>query len=362
MTSPLDSNPPSNPGYEPSQSRPPATPPPPPPGYGYMGYPPPPRRQGIMGRLMTGFFSSLLFLSLGLNVYLGIWFASVMAGPTEAPYAKGDKDNRIVIIPIDGMITHETAQFMHKVLDALRENMPKAVILRVDSGGGGVGASDRIWHELTQFKKEFQVPIVASFGTIAASGAYYISMPADFIIAEPTSLTGSIGVIAEAFTVDSLLTKVGVTPELITATKAVRKDMLSPWRPWTDEDRTALRSILDQSYDRFVNVVIQGRKNLTADQVRQLATGAIYTADEAVRAQLVDSQGYIDAAIDKAKELAGIGAEVEPLVTVISPPHGLNWMSVLGTSMPDTHAATAEQVKRWVGEFCTPRVQYVWPH
>src|SRR5690606_2688533 len=107
----------------------------------------------------------------------------------------------------------------------LRENKPKALILRIDSGGGTVGASDRIWNELARFRQETEIPIVASFGSIAASGGYYIAAGADHIIAEPTCITGSIGVMANVMTFDRLLDKVGVTPEVLVAQGSPEKDV-----------------------------------------------------------------------------------------------------------------------------------------
>lgn len=336
-----------------------------PPSYGPTYYPPPPpaaapKRGGIITRVLTGLVGSLLVMSVVLNIYLGAWFASMMAGPTEATYAEGDHDNRIVVLPIKGMIDSTTANFVHDALKALRENPPKAVVLRVDSGGGGVSASDRIWHEMVQFKEEVKVPIVASFGSIAASGGYYVAAPANYIFAEPTTITGSIGVIAQAMTVQELMKKIGVTPELIIATGSTKKDMLNPMRAWTDEDREALRRILDNAYNRFVDVVAKGRTALTLDQIKQLATGEVFTADQAVQNQLIDEQGFVDAAIEKAKDLAGIGADVAPWVTVISPPRSLSLLGALSTHRPGVESINAGQIRRWANELTAPHIEYRW--
>ena len=305
---------------------------------------------------------SILMASLIANVYLSLMLSGMMAGPTESTYMKGDRSQRIVILPVNGMIDASMSTFVHDCLATLYEQRPKAVILRINSGGGAVSAADRIWHELVAFQKQTEIPIVASFGSVAASGGYYIAAPTDFIVAEPTCITGSIGVIAQAFTVDQLLQKIGVQPELITATEAYKKDMLNPMREWTDRDRIALRSILDHAYLRFVQVVDEGRDQLTFDAVKQLATGEVFTADEAEENQLVDAQGYLDAAIVKAKELGGIDLQTTPQVTILAPPRSLGGlMGVLGRgALPNHNAFEPRQVRDWLGELATPRLEYRW--
>lgn len=339
-------------------------PPPPPPGYAPVYAPPAPpaRGGGAITRVLTGLFASLLLISIILNFYLGLFFVSSMRGPQEVAYHKGDATQRIAVIPVNGMIDDSTAVAVRQALQALRENPPKALILRVDSGGGGVSASDRIWHELQLFKKELNIPIVASFGSVAASGGYYISADSDYIIIEPTGLTGSIGVIAQAFTVQGLLDKVGVTPEIIASSQANKKDNLSPFRAWDDEDRTELRIILDEAHKRFVKIVADGRsKVLTPEQVAVLATGAPYTAAEALENKLVDAHGYMDAAIAKAKELAKLDPSSDPSVVVISPAKGFSILSLLGMSSQTPSAAElldSGHVRKMVGELAQPRMEY----
>lgn len=358
----------------PDGSRPPtsswnAPPPPPPPGYGQMYAAPAPapapasRMGGIMTRVITGLVASLLLISIVLNFYLGIFFVSSMRGPQETPYSKGgDVGSRIVILPVSGTIDETTSVNLRKSLEALRENPPKAIVLRVDSPGGGVSASDRIWHELKKFKAEFKIPIVASFGSLAASGGYYISADSDYIFVEPTTITGSIGVIAQAFTVQNLLEKVGVTPEVIAATQATKKDTLSPFRAWTDKDRAELRMILDQAYVRFVDIVAKGRsKHLTHDQVLALATGEVFTSKQALDNKLADEEGYLDAAISKAKSLAGIPESTTPAVMVISPHKDFSLMSLLGQShvTPASELLDSNKLRRVAGELATPRLEYM---
>ena len=371
MTQPPDSNQenPSGQDQTPYQARPAVDPAGAlsPPSHGPAYYPSPPapapKHRGIIGRVVTGLVGSMLVMSVVLNIYLGAWFASMMAGPTETTYTEGDRDNRIVILPIKGMIDSTTSEFVHDALKSLRDNPPKALVLRVDSGGGGVSASDRIWHELVQFKDEAQIPVVASFGAIAASGGYYVAAPANHIFAEPTTITGSIGVIAQAMTVQELMAKIGVTPELIVATDATKKDMLNPMRAWTEEDRAALRLILDDAYERFVDVVAKGRTNhMTLDQVKQLATGEVFTASQALQNKLVDQQGYLGDALAKAKDIAGIDPDTEPWVTVIAPPRGLNLLGAMSTNVPGVESINAGHIRRWTNELTTPHIEYRWVH
>jgi protease-4 len=311
-------------------------------------------------RVATGLFVSLLLLSILLNFYLGIFFVSSFKGSDV--YLKGDEKHRIAIIPVNGMIDDDTARTVRQSLQSLRENPPKALILRVDSGGGGVSASDRIWHELRKFKEEMKIPVVASFGSTAASGGYYISADADFIYVEPTTLTGSIGVIAQAFTVEGLLDKVGVKPEIIAATEATQKDILSPFRSWTEKDRAELRVILDSAHVRFVDIVAQGRsKVLTREQVAALATGAPYTASQALENKLVDAEGYLDSAIAKAAELAQFPANAKPHVVVVAPPKGFSLLSLIGGQSSAPSAAElldSQRIRKVAGELSMPQLEY----
>ncbi|HEX7010758.1 MAG TPA: signal peptide peptidase SppA [Phycisphaeraceae bacterium] len=323
--------------------------------------PPPPRSSpGLLGRVARSLVSTLLLTSLALNAYLGFLVYSMTSGPSEAVYLKGDKHYRIVILPVDGLISDGTYQFIREALLALREDLPEAVILRVDSGGGYVTPSDQIWHELQAFKEETGIPLIASFGSTAASGGYYVASPADLIVAEPTTITGSIGVIAEAFTIDGLLGKVGVTPEVIASTESTKKDMLSPMRPWTEQDRQKLRELLDQAYARFVEVVYQGRASkLSREQVHELATGEVFTAEAAQDLGLVDQIGYLDQAIEAASSEAGIPAGVEPLVTVMRQPHGLGLLGLVRSPAPQPASwLDGRQVRQWALELSQTRLAY----
>lgn len=349
----------------------PQGPPPPPPGYAPSVYPPPapaiaPRGRGaagIIGWVMSSLLGTVLVFSLFLNAYFFILFASMAAGPTEEVYIDGDAGDRIVVLPIEGLIDDGTAAFVHDALQALRDNRPKAIILRVDSGGGYVTPSDQIWKRLDDFKRETGIPIVASFGSTAASGGYYVAASADAIVAEPTCITGSIGVIAQAFTFNDLLDKVGVTPEVITSTESTRKDLLNPMRPWTEQDRQKLRGVLDSAYNRFVWVVHQGRvqvvPGLTVEDVRQVATGEFFTVADAMRLKLVDQEGYLIDAVEAAKTRAGMAAGSRPQVAWMHRPRPFGLGGLLGSrSGASLSDITGKELRSWMVELGTPTTLY----
>ncbi|WP_428389248.1 signal peptide peptidase SppA [Mucisphaera sp.] len=325
------------------------------------GYAPEPRRgSGIFAKVLTSLAASILILSVILNFYLGAIVYSVYSGPSEEVYAAGDPMHRIVVVPIDGAIGEDTARSFRNSMNALEGNLPKAIVLRVNSPGGGITASDQVWYRLSQFKEEHpDVPVIASFGSVAASGGYYISAPADFIMAETTTITGSIGVIATGFTISDMLEKIGVTPEVITSTDSVNKDTGSMYRPWTEQDREVIKGLLDSGYERFVTVVKEGRRAvLTEEEVRGVATGEIFTAAEAQEAGLIDGIGYLDDALDKAVELAGIPADVTPHITVIREPEPFNPFALVSSGVGGMEALTAQRLRALALELGLPAVSY----
>ena len=314
----------------------------------------------------SGTLIVLLIGSLAANIYLGYLVSEMMAGPREATYqpGAGTTDQRIVIVPIDGLIGEGTHSFLRSALDELRNDPPAAIILRVDSPGGGVGASDRMLHAIKRFRAEMKqgghdIPIVASFGSYAASGGYYVSMASDQIIAEPTCMTGSIGVIAQAFTVNELMNKVGVTPEIVTSTDSTKKDMLNTFESWDEQDRQKLRGILDTHYQQFVAVVAEGRDGkLSREQVQALATGEAFMAEEAEEKNLVDSVGYLTDAIDAAAQAAQITGE--PRVTQMQRPVSFGLGSLVGGESPRWSQMDAQAARHWLLEAASPRVMYLW--
>lgn len=194
------------------------------------------------------------------------------------------------------------------VVKALREaagnDRVKAIVLRVNSPGGSAVASDLMWNAIQQIDK----PVVASMGDVAASGGYYLSMGCDHIFAEPTTVTGSIGVVGGKMAIGGLLEKIGVTTDLIARGK--NSGLFSPTEKFTDSERRVLQALMDDTYDQFTAKTAAGR-GLTQDRIKELGGGRVYTGRQAERLELVDELGDLKAAIAKAKDLAGLDADAD---------------------------------------------------
>jgi protease-4 len=192
---------------------------------------------------------------------------------------------------------------------AAQDDRVKAVVLKINSPGGTVSAADVILHELKAFKAKKRVPVVVCLQGLAASGGYYVAQAGDTIIAYPTCITGSIGVIAMKFNLQELMNKVGVGEDVVKSGKW--KDFWSPFRPATPQEKEMMQHIIDDFYREFVNVVAQGRK-LSLKQALAVADGRIFTASQARDLGLVDQLGYLDDAIELARAKAGLetGAKV----------------------------------------------------
>jgi len=184
---------------------------------------------------------------------------------------------------------------------AERDSGVKAVVLRINSPGGSAAASQEIASLIRRFKEDTGKPVVVSMGDIAASGGYYISAYADSIVANPSTLTGSIGVISQFIYIEGLLDKLGL--ELETIKSGEHKDM-GIW-PLTQEQRQIMQDISDDLYRQFVNTVAEGR-DLPVERVTELATGQLYTGTQALALGLVDDLGGLDTAVNIAASLAGI--------------------------------------------------------
>ncbi len=200
------------------------------------------------------------------------------------------------------------------IQDADEDSSVRAIVLRIDSPGGGVVASDEIYHALQQVEK----PVVVSMGSMAASGGYYVAASADYIYATPHTLTGSIGVISEFVTAEELLDEVGV--EIVVITAGSMKDFGSPTRTMSEQERAYWQALLDETHEAFIAVVAEGRAMDPAD-VRELADGRVYTGRQALELGLVDAIGYFEDAVRKAADLGGITGE--PRVVEFAPEPGL---------------------------------------
>jgi len=275
----------------------------------------------------------LLWVVLAIFVVTGIVTrdAGLLPGRLSERYVAGDvalSTSKIAIVEVEGMIIGDTVEHaLRQIRQARDDEKVKAVVLRVDTPGGTVAGSDQIWRELSVLK--LQKPIVVSMGGMAASGGYWISAPADAIYAEPTTLTGSIGVISEFPQVEGLLKKLGVEVDTIATGKW--KDSGSYFRPMTDLERKRWHEVLDHTYQRFLRVVAQGR-NMPLKDVQAAADGKVLTAQEAKRLKLVTAIGYLDDAINDAKTRAKITS-----ARVIRYARPLNFRdALLGITAPQT--------------------------
>jgi len=219
--------------------------------------------------------------------------------------------DRVALIRIEGVILD--AQATISELKHYSENpLVKAIVLRIDSPGGGVVPSQEIHDAVKRVKNKSNKAIIASMGTVAASGGYYIAAATDRIIANPGTLTGSIGVIMEMANFEGLLKKVGVEGVVIKSGRF--KDVGSPLRKMSDEERKLLQSVMDDVHHQFIEAVADGR-SLELSDVEPLADGRIYTGRQAKEARLVDELGDLDDAIHIAADIAGMEGEpkvVEP--------------------------------------------------
>lgn len=232
----------------------------------------------------------------------------------------GDADsrNKVLVLEIEGVIleTPEVSDFFGTLSEGmagrLREELDRAreddaivaVLLRINSPGGTVTGSDLVYREIERFKQERGVPVVAQMMGLATSGGYYVAMAADEVRAEPTSVTGSIGVIFSNLNLTGLMEKIGVEDQTLTSGEF--KDSGSMLRPMRPEEREQLQSVLDDLYARFVTVVRSGREKLSPEQVDGLADGRIFSASQALERGLIDGIGSVDDALARAAELARV--------------------------------------------------------
>ena len=221
---------------------------------------------------------------------------------------------KVAIIDIDGVIANERERdffgagenpvslFVEKLDKAEEDSAVKAVILRINSPGGGVTASDIMYQRLMRFRQRCRIPVVALIEDVGASGGYYIACGADKILAHPTSVTGSIGVIVQAISLADTLQMLGVETKAVTS--GPMKDMGSLFKPLDKKDLAVFKTMIDAYYERFLDVVARSRKSMDADKVRALADGRIYTGDQARKNGLVDDLGYMADAFEMAKVLS----------------------------------------------------------
>lgn len=215
---------------------------------------------------------------------------------------------KVALVRVEGPII-EAKSIIDELDEYKKDNSIKAVVLRVNSPGGGVVPSQEIYDEVKRLAGKKKV--VVSMGSLAASGGYYISAPANKIVANPGTITGSIGVIMEVPNVKVLMDKIGVKTEVIKSGK--HKDIASPFRGIGKEERDILQGVMDDVHAQFIAAVSEGRK-MPIDKVREIADGRIFSGRQAIKAGLVDELGDLDYAIKTAARMAGIKGEPEVII------------------------------------------------
>ncbi len=302
------------------------------PGWPQPGWPPPPRP--TRGRSVL--FWLFTVLSLGTLAVMVLLAVSVMSAVSttssdshiEEKYHSLSRTatDKVAIMTVEGTILTGEG-FAKKQIDKIRDDKNvKAIVLRIDSPGGTVTGSDYIFHHLTKLVAERKIPLVVSMGGIAASGGYYIAMAVgdepNSIYAEPTTWTGSIGVVIPHYDLSGLMKEIKVSEDSVKSHRL--KQMGSPFKEMTEEERAKFQGLVDDSFARFKEIVKKGRPYFRDRdaELTKVATGEIFTTNQALASKLVDKEGFIEDAIDRAIELAKLDKK-ETKVVQYKQPFGL---------------------------------------
>ena len=240
---------------------------------------------GVIAALLIFFFAILFF------------FGRYTGGKTGSRFAFGDK---IAVVEVKGVIT-QSSGIIEELQQYVQDDGVKAIILRIDSPGGGVGPAQEIYREIIRIKPKKKV--VTSMGSVAASGGYYIACASDRIVANPGTITGSIGVIMQFSNLEELLKKIGVKGVVLKSGE--HKDIGSPFREMTPEEKIIMQEVLDNVHQQFIQAVADGRK-MERSKVVQIADGRILTGEQAKQLGLVDEMGNLQDTIDITAKMVGI--------------------------------------------------------
>ncbi len=290
------------------------------------------------------------------------WASGEALGTDEFPplreiWSEGGGSNKVVRIPVTGMILlGESPTFispggsadlaLRAIRRATRDREVKAIILDIDSGGGGITASDILYDSLLAFKQaDPDRRIVALCGDLTASGAYYIALAADRIIAHPTTVTGSIGVIIQSINIRELATRHGIVD--VTFKSGDNKDLLNPLGAVSEEQRAIVQEVVDTMHRRFITLVA-ARRPIAPDTLEPLTDGRIFTADQALTLGLIDEIGYSRQAVERTRELLDL-----PDIIVYRYEDTFSfrqWIRMARTLHP----------RAWFRHDSTPRLQYRW--
>lgn len=301
------------------------------------------RKKSGGGCFLWGFIAILTMVFIGVGTMIVAFFFAMfsdMSGggipvfnPLHAQFKEtfvaGDysSSNKIVVVDIKGVIADaepnspwsasmaNSSFISAELAKAAADPNVKAVILRLDTPGGEVTAADMIHHAVMDYKSSTGNPVVASMGSVAASGGVYVAVAADYIIANRLTTTGSIGVIAQTYNYTDLLKKIGLKAE--TYTSGPMKDILNGARPRNPEEVKIIKKFINEVYSDFVKVVAQGRPKITESDIRDtvLGDGRFFSGRQALQYHLVDQLGYFDDAVAKASSMAALSVNDYKVVT-----------------------------------------------
>lgn len=318
-----------------------------------------------------------IFITLSISIVLAtlgcslpkVTLFSEPDQPLEEYTLEGKGKDKILVMSIDGIISgrahrsvlgnrpsmiQQVAAYLQRAQD---DEHIKALLIRVNSPGGTVTASDILYHEINTYKERSGAKIVIAMMSLATSGGYYISLPADVIMAHPTTVTGSIGVIYLRPNFTGLMEKVGVSVGVNTS--GINKDMGSPYRPATDEENALFQDLTDDMAQRFIGLVTQHR-NLSKNQIRQITTARVLLAEEAKTLGLVDSIGYLDDAVSKAKEIAGLDKDARVVAYRRYEPQDDTIYNPAVQATDDTPSALAPMFSQ-IAAVSEAGFYYIWP-
>ncbi|MGM0903364.1 MAG: signal peptide peptidase SppA [Bacillota bacterium] len=288
-------------------------------------------------------------------------------GMMEEVLEEGDPFNKIVVLNVNGTIqdTGSTSPFLDSAgyshrkfmeqLDYLRDdNDVKAVILRVNTPGGGVVESAEIHDKIVEIQQETKKPVYVSMGSMAASGGYYIAAPAKKIYASPETLTGSLGVIMQGVNYSGLAEKYGV--EFVTIKSGPYKDIMSGSREMTEEEREILQEMINNSYEGFVKVISEGR-GMTVDEVKRIADGRIYDGRQALELNLIDGFGHLEDVIENVKKDENLN---DAQVIQYTENFGFNSLLRLGTQKVMGEDLEMASLMKLLSQPNSPRLMYLY--
>ena len=318
----------------------------------------------------TGGFKSFVAFLAAMFIFLIVFIVGIIAGfsgfaaatkdtgPVRTHVAHEGDSSTIAVLNVSGVIDGGNASYAKQAIDAtLDEESIRAVVLRVNSPGGGVTASDEIWYNVQRLK-EANLPLIASYGGVAASGGYYISCNADHILAQETTITGSIGVIANIMTFQDLLKMIGIKPVTLIASDSPEKSVANDvYRNWTVKDKQKVTGILDAMYSIFYDRVQEGRGKVISDdkKLAAIANGSAYTAQQAMGNGLIDEIGYLDDAIVVAQQRSGLTNSNPTIVhySRATPSFG----DLLGVQSSEF---SASDIQSMLQEFSMPKLMYLY--